>query len=117
MPIVLKHIPAGYVAETEGYFIDIPTMQEITAMVQTYRLERDVWENAYNELSDKAASHASEQRGNIAALESQLERERTEWRKALRAAKNPGFGIFAGAGYTGSGYEAVVGIGVVWKLF
>jgi hypothetical protein len=92
-------------------------MQEITAMVQTYREEREIWAESYNDLSDKAAYHAAEQRENLAALKNQLENERAEWRKALRGAKKPGFGIFAGAGYTGSGYEAVIGVGVVWRLF
>jgi hypothetical protein len=85
-------------------------------MVQTYRTERDVWAESYNELSDESLSHAAEQRENIAALKLQLDRERAEWKKALRGAKNaknPGFGVFAGAGYTGSGYEAVIGVGIV----
>jgi RNA polymerase-binding transcription factor DksA len=92
-------------------------MQEITAMVQTYRTERDVWAESYNDLSDKAASHAAEQRENLAALRVQIENERAAWKSALRKAKNPGFGVFIGAGYTGSGFEPVIGVGLVWKLF
>ena len=117
LPIVLKHVPAGYVVEAEGYFVDIPTMQEITAMVQTYRTERDIWAESYKELSEESLSHAAEQRENLAALKKQLGEERAAWKSALRKAKNPGFGIFIGAGYTGSGVEPVIGAGVVWRLF
>jgi RNA polymerase-binding transcription factor DksA len=92
-------------------------MQEITAMAQTYRTERDIWAESYKDLSDKATAHAAEQRENLAALRAQIENERSAWKGELRKAKSPGFGIFAGVGYTGSGVEAVVGVGVVWRLF
>jgi hypothetical protein len=46
-----------------------------------------------------------------------LDEERRAWKTELRKAKGPGIGVFAGIGHTGSGFEAVVGVGVVWKLF
>lgn len=54
----------------------------------------------------------------IAEIKESHEAERREWQRALRRAKSPGLGVFAGAGYTtGGSVQGVVGVGLVWKVF
>jgi hypothetical protein len=92
-------------------------MADMTAAIKTYRLEREAWEEAYFELQQKSEDFAGEQRRLLTDLRGQIDEERAAWKTGLRKAKGPGFGLFAGIGYTGSGYEAVIGVGVVWRLF
>jgi hypothetical protein len=92
-------------------------MRTIYSAIRTYREERDVWESAYYELSDKAEAFRSDLESQVALLRQQLETERSAWRAAVRKGKSPGIGVFVGAGYTHGGVDAVVGIGVVWRLF
>lgn len=86
-------------------------------MVQTYRIQSETWEKAYYEMNDKSQEFAKFQRERLSNLQKEIDAERVEWKRAVRKAKGPGFGVFAGVGHTGSGVEAVVGVGVVWKLF
>jgi hypothetical protein len=87
------------------------------ASIRTYKEERNAWEAAYYDLKEKSEAFASSQRGILTRLEAQLEVERAEWRRAVRRARSPGFGVFGGIGYTPGGYEPVIGVGVVWRLF
>lgn len=113
----LIRVPPGWTAKEEGYFLNAEALSSLTAAAKTYRLERDAWESAYRELSGKSEAYAADMKRSIAELRGQLDAERAAWKGELRRARSPGFGIFAGAGYTGSGVEAVVGVGVVWKVF
>ena len=92
-------------------------LSSLTAAVKTYRLERDAWEEAYRELSEKSEGYAADMKNSMATLRGQIEDERKAWKSAVRRAKGAGFGVFAGAGHTGSGFEAVVGVGLVWRGF
>jgi hypothetical protein len=116
-PIVLIHTPPGWTTPTEGYFLDVKTMSDMTAAIKTYRLERDAWQDAYQELSEKSEKFGIDMRKSLSDLRGQLEEERAAWKAELSRARSPGFGVFAGAGYTGSAVEVVVGVGAVWKLF
>jgi hypothetical protein len=115
--IILRHIPPGWTSEGEGYFLNAEALSNLTAAAKTYRLERDAWEDAYHELSEKSDIYAADMKKYISELRSQIDEERKTWKSVVRRAKRSGFGVFAGAGYTGSGFEAVVGVGVVWRLF
>lgn len=55
----------------------------------------------------------------ISAVKESLAAERTANKAALRRARSPGFGVFAGAGYAPVGSEVrfVVGVGLVWRVF
>jgi hypothetical protein len=86
-------------------------MRTIYAGLKTYRLERDAWEQAYYELSDKAERYRGTVESQLDELRRDLNDERVSWRSALRKARSPGLGVFAGAGYTGNG------VGLVWKIF
>jgi hypothetical protein len=115
--IVLRRVPPGWTTDEEGYFLNAEALSSLTAAAKTYRMERDAWEKAYHEQSERSEAYAASVRQSLADLKTQLERERNAWKSELRKAKSPGIGIFGGAGYTGSGFEAVVGVGAVWKIF
>ena len=52
------------------------------------------------------------------ALEKSIEQERAGWKREIRKARVPGFGLFAGFGVDDRGeVEVVVGAGFVWKLW
>jgi hypothetical protein len=111
-------VPPGWTSESEGYYLNTEALSSLAAASKTYRLERDAWEKAYYEISDKAEQFRGTVEAQISELRLQLEDERNAWRSALRKARSPGFGLFAGAGYSASGeINAVVGVGVVWKIF
>jgi hypothetical protein len=112
--VVLIHVPPGWTSETEGYYLNTEALSSLTAAAKTYRLESDTWEGAYYELSDKSKAFADEMAVRIDALKSQIEEERSAWRSAVRKARAPGFGLFGGIAHTG---EAVIGVGLVWRLF
>jgi hypothetical protein len=97
--------------------LNAEALSSLTAAAKTYRLERDAWEGAYRELSEKSAKYAEDMRSSLAELRGQLDDERAAWKREVRKAKGPGVGVFAGVGYAGGGVEAVVGVGVVWRVF
>jgi hypothetical protein len=114
----LIRVPPGWTATDEGYFLNAEALSSLTAAAKTYRLERDAWESAYYELSQNSKSYAAETRHSVSNLQKQIDDEREAWKSSLRRARAPGAGIFAGVGYTSGGTaEAVVGIGLVWKIF
>jgi hypothetical protein len=115
--IILRHVPPGWTAEDEGYFLNSEALSSLTAAAKTYRLERDAWEQAYHELSEKSEEYAAGMKRSMTELRGQIDAERASWKSALRRSRSPGFGVFGGIGYTGSGYEAVVGVGIVWRIF
>jgi hypothetical protein len=115
--IRLIRVPPGWTTDEEGYFLNAEALSNLTAAAKTYRLERDTWEAAYLELGEKSTKYAEDMRRSLAELRVQLEDERAAWKAELRKAKGPGLGVFAGMGYTGSGFEAVAGVGLVWRVF
>ena len=108
--IKLNRVPDGYVINEEG-------LRTVYSAIRTYREERDAWESAYNDLSVKYTAFAEDVRHEINNIKQSISDERVEWAKAIRKAKMPGLGVFLGGGYTSNGsVEAVVGVGIVWKL-
>jgi hypothetical protein len=114
--IVLRRVPPGWTTEEEGYFLNAEALSNLTAAAKTYRLERDAWEKAYRELNERSEAYASYMRRSLSDLETQIQKERDSWKSSLRKARGPGIGIFGGVGYTGSGFEPVIGVGVVWRV-
>jgi hypothetical protein len=111
-------VPPGWTAEIEGYFLNATALSELSAAAKTYRLERDAWERAYYELSGKSGELEDRLQSQLAALKREIDQERSAWRSRVRKARSPGIGVFAGAGYSGSGeINAVIGVGLVWKIF
>jgi hypothetical protein len=115
--VVLKHIPPGWTAAEEGYFLNAEALSALSSAAKTYRLERDEWEKSYNELSEDALESQRALRAQLTELRRELDGERDSWRKEAARAKSPGLGVFAGAGYGGDGVEPVIGVGLVWKLW
>ena len=108
--IKLNRVPDWYVINEEG-------LRTVYSAIRTYREERDAWEAAYNDLSVKYTAFAEDVRQEINDIKQSISDERVEWAKAIRKAKMPGLGVFLGGGYTSNGsVEAVVGVGIVWKL-
>jgi len=115
-PIKLLHVPPGYQVEEDGYFMDESTLRLTYQTMRTYREERDAWEEAYYKLQTTSENYASEMRLSISNLQTQLEHERKSWNDEINKAKRPGIGIFVGGGYTSDGWDAVIGIGIVYKV-
>ena len=115
--ITLRRVPPGYVTAEEGYLANEEALRTIYSAIRTYREERDAWENAYYELKAESGSYAEDMKASLAGLRRDLEDERAAWRQSIRRARSPGFGVFGGVGYTGSGFGPVIGIGMVRKIF
>jgi hypothetical protein len=115
--VVLIRVPPGWTANEEGYYLNAEALASLTAASKTYRLERDAWEKAYYELSSESLQFSESLEAQMRELRRQIDDERSAWKSSIRRARSPGFGVFAGAGYTGDGIEAVVGVGLVWRLF
>lgn len=84
---------------------------------QKDREERDIYKatvkNAEAELQELRNMVTEE----FASLEAAHEADRAAWKKQLRSARAPGFGIFAGVGYTTEDtIQGVVGLGFVVRF-
>jgi CHASE1-domain containing sensor protein len=115
--IVLKRVPPGWTGDGKGYFLNAAALSALAGAAKTYRLERDEWEAAYRDMSEKAIEIQKALQSQLDGLRNELDAEREAWRSSIRKARQPGFGAFAGAGYSGHGVEAVIGVGFVWKIF
>ena len=97
--------------------MDEYSLKELVAAANTYEAERNAWMQAYYELSVQAEEFKNNMQTQIAELKDSIEQERKAWNKALRKAKGPGLGPFAGVAYTSNGnVEAVVGFGLVFPV-
>ena len=115
---MIQRVPPGWAATEPGYFMADDAMREFATAAFTYEAESLLWQKAYHELSEQARARALALQGELSALRRDLDLERAQWRGALRKARSPGFGVFAGVGYSAGGeINAVVGVGVVWKIF
>ncbi len=116
--VVLIRVPPGWQAQTEGYYLNAEALSNLTAAAKTYRLERDEWIKAFDDLFDESELFRVTIEAQLADLRGQLQRERDAWQRDIKRARSPGFGIFAGVGVTSSGgIEPVAGVGVVWRVF
>ena len=115
--IVLLHVPPGWTAPKEGYFLDEAALQDLVAAANTYEAERNAWMQAYYELSEQAEEFRKSMQVQIAELKLGVAEERKAWKAALRKAKAPGVGVYAGFGYSGDGFEPSIGIGLTYKVW
>lgn len=115
--IVFEYCPAGHTTTEPGYWSNIFSGRLILEGLRGWRLERDHWRLAYEDLSAKSLSFAEEQQRQWAEAENAIAKERVEWQGELDRAKRPGFGAFIGIGYTtGKKVQGVAGIGFVIKF-
>jgi outer membrane receptor for monomeric catechols len=116
----LLRVPPGWVAPTSGYFFEEAALVEFATAAFTYEAENETWQSAYWELDGKYKKSLSDFERRLDVISEKHNEERAQWKLDLAKAKRrghlPGIGFFAGAGYTGSGIEPVIGFGLVWKF-
>jgi hypothetical protein len=119
--INLQRVPPGWTAPESGYFFDEAALVEFTTAALTYEAESLAWQEAYWELDGKYKQTLSDFERRLDVIGEEHNKTVAQWERELAKAKRrerlPGFGVFGGIGYTGSGYEAVVGVGIVWRIF
>ena len=116
--INFNYVPKGYSSPSEGYWLDVPTGRNLLHMIRTYREKAEYWEREHGALSHEFKVYIDKTNERLTGIESSIEAERKAWKNEIRKAKLPGVGVFAGAGYGSSGdLQAVIGIGLVWRLW
>ena len=111
-------MPQGFSAPATGYWADESTGRNMLYMIQTYRERSEYWEKAHGSISAEFRIYIDQTNERLSNIEAAIEAERTAWKKEIRKAKAPGFGVFAGAAYGSSGDpQAVIGVGLVWKIW
>ena len=116
--IKFDYVPQGYVSLSEGYWLDVPTGRNLLHMIRTYREQSEYWEKAHGELTAEFRAYIDSTNERLTSIEVSIEAERKGWKNEIRKAKLPGLGVFAGAGYGSAGdVQAVVGVGLVWRLW
>ena len=116
--IRFDYVPQGYSTPVEGYWLDVPTGRNLLHMIRTYREQKEYWEKAHGELTAEFKAYIDKTNERLTGIETSIEAERKAWKNEIRKAKLPGVGVFAGAGYGSAGQvQAVVGVGLVWRLW
>ena len=116
--INFEYVPQGYVSPSDGYWLDVPTGRNLLHMIRTYREQSEYWEREHGELTAEFKAYIDKTNERLTGIETSIEAERKAWKNEIRKAKLPGVGVFAGAGYGSSGQvQAVVGVGLVWRLW
>ena len=87
-------------------------------MIRTYREQSEYWEREHGAISEEFRAYIDKTDERLTGIESNIEAERKAWKNEIRKAKLPGLGVFVGAGYGSAGQvQAVVGVGLVWRLW
>lgn len=116
--IEFNYVQKGNSSPAEGYWLDVPTGRNLLHMIRTYREQAQHWEDAHKAVTSEFKEYIDRTNERLINIEAGIEAERDAWKKAIRRAKAPGVGAFAGAGYGSAGdLQAVVGIGLVWKIW
>ncbi len=112
------YVPAGWTATEPGYWGTERDGRDTLQALRTYREERDSWRRAFEAARDENRDFQAKMEERFSSLEKSLEAERTAWKREIRKAKGPGFGVFAGYGMNDRGDgDFVVGAGIVWRIW
>lgn len=84
-------------------------LQYLVADAESWEATAKVWEEAYNDISERYKDYIKSTTERYAALQAQMDKEREA---ARRNSRRWGLGIFAGYGTGG----ATVGVGFVWRV-
>lgn len=113
-----KYVPPGWTATEPGYWGTEQDGRDTLQALRTYREERDAWERAFYRQKDENMAFKDTMEARFNDLEKNLSVERAGWKREVRKARAPGFGIFAGYGFDSHGDgNFVIGAGLVWKVF
>lgn len=89
-------------------------LQLLIADAESWEATAGVWEEAYNDISERYKAYIRDSRARLEALQADIERERVQWRQEVHKERaRPGLGIFGGYGIGGF----TVGVGLVWRVF
>lgn len=113
-----KHVPQGWQTTEPGYWGTMTDGRDTLEMVLVYREERDSWRRAFEAAQEANRTFHSQMEARFDSLERSVETERAAWKKELRKARSPGFGLFTGFGvdHRGEG-NWVIGAGLVWRVW
>ena len=118
-----ERVSPGWTATEWGYFYPDVEAARIQRALTGNRQVGAHWYETYMEGRDDALTQADLQQGHIEGLVGYLSAERTTTDAIVAAVvateeRSPfGFGFFAGAGIVPGGFEPVVGVGFVWKVW
>lgn len=113
-----RYVPRGWTAPESGYWGTEADGRDTLKALETYRGEADAWKRGFEAIQDENARFREEIMARYATLEGAVERERAGWKREIRKARAPGFGVFAGYGLNDhGGGDFVIGAGIVWRLW
>ena len=93
----VTYIPAGWTAPVQGYFLEEQAGRDVLSALQSRRETSERWEAAYTDLRTEFLTTADELKGQIKAIEDNINAERTAWRSEVRRARTGGW-VWAAAG-------------------
>lgn len=110
---MILRVPPGWQATEEGYWLNTSALQLLVADGESWEQTAGVWEASYNDLFERYQTYIKSSRARLEALQADIEAERSQWQKAVKAERTrPGLGIFGGYGVGGF----TVGVGIVWRV-
>lgn len=118
---MIERVPAGWIAPEIVYVLNEEAERQTIIALETYEEKLELWRDAYDTLYGKAEAYRADMEARWARVMRDIGDMRAAHGKALRAAesraRSPGFGVFAGVGYSNGEFNPSVGIGVVWRWF
>ena len=117
----IERVPAGWVAPEISYVLNEEAERQTIIALETYEEKLILWQNAYDELYQKAENYRLDMESRWAKVMQEIRDMETAHKKELRAARSkarsPGVGVFAGFGYSDGEFNPTVGVGLVWRWF
>lgn len=114
----IEYVPAGYTTPTSGYFLTEQAGRDVLEGWSSDRAAKEAYKAALDDMYSEWQVFKDDMTAQITAVKDSLTAEREANRIALKKARAPGLGVFGGIGFTSNGdIKAVVGIGLVYKVF
>ena len=114
---MIERVPAGWVAPEISYVLNEEAERQTIIALETYEEKLILWQNAYDELYQKAESYRLDMESRWIRVMRDIEDMKTMHKKELKAARSrarsPGVGVFAGFGYSDGEFNPTVGVGIV----
>lgn len=115
---MIKRVPKGWVAPEISFILNEEAERQTVTALETYEEQLEVWQRAYDELYDKTETYRADTEARWVRVMKNIKEMETahaaEVKAAKKKARSPGWGVFAGFGHEG---DAVIGVGLVWKVF